>query len=87
MGLSLLFIFGIISCYTGVLLKQCLDSTPGLQTYPDIGQAAFGTIGRLFISVKSLKHVLQYAFLCPVSIEQGSCWKKIAYDRNLCYPI
>ncbi|RWR81604.1 vacuolar amino acid transporter 1 [Cinnamomum micranthum f. kanehirae] len=51
LGLSLLFIFGIISCYTGVLLKQCLDSTPGLQTYPDIGQVAFGTVGRLFISV------------------------------------
>lgn len=63
LGLSLLFIFGIISCYTGVLLKQCLDSTPGLQTYPDIGQAAFGTVGRLFISVSPYLTCLCNAFV------------------------
>lgn len=47
-------IFGILSCYTGVLLKQCLDSSPGLQTYPDIGQAAFGLAGRLGIAVSPI---------------------------------
>ncbi|KAF6138568.1 hypothetical protein GIB67_032462 [Kingdonia uniflora] len=26
----------------GILLKRCLDSSPRLQAYPDIGQAAFG---------------------------------------------
>lgn len=50
-GLSLLFIFGILSYYTGILLRHCLDSQPGLETYPDIGQAAFGTTGRIAISV------------------------------------
>lgn len=50
-SLTLLVIFGIIACYTGVLLKRCLESSPGLQTYPDIGQAAFGVAGRLMISV------------------------------------
>ena len=50
-GLSLLFIFGILSFYTGILLRKCLDSQPGLETYPDIGQAAFGTVGRAVISV------------------------------------
>ncbi|XVE96902.1 hypothetical protein REPUB_Repub02eG0263900 [Reevesia pubescens] len=49
--LSLLIIFGIIACYTGILLKRCLESSPGLQTYPDIGQAAFGVVGRLMIAV------------------------------------
>ncbi|MCI02223.1 vacuolar amino acid transporter 1-like, partial [Trifolium medium] len=49
-GLSILFIFGIISFYTGLLLRSCLDSEPGLETYPDIGQAAFGTTGRIAIS-------------------------------------
>lgn len=50
-GLSLLFIFGILSFYTGILLRKCLDSQPGLETYPDIGQAAFGTVGRIAISI------------------------------------
>ncbi|XP_059307547.1 amino acid transporter AVT1C-like [Lycium ferocissimum] len=50
-GLSVLFIFGILSYYTGILLRICLDSQPGLATYPDIGQAAFGTVGRVVISI------------------------------------
>lgn len=50
-GLSILFIFAMLSFYTGILLRHCLDSQPGLETYPDIGQAAFGTVGRIVISV------------------------------------
>ncbi|KAL0322218.1 UNVERIFIED_CONTAM: Amino acid transporter AVT1C [Sesamum calycinum] len=50
-GLSILLIFAALSFYTGVLLRYCLDSQPGLETYPDIGQAAFGTAGRVFISI------------------------------------
>ncbi|GFP91844.1 vacuolar amino acid transporter 1 [Phtheirospermum japonicum] len=50
-GLSILFIFAVLSYYTGILLRYCLDSQPGLETYPDIGQAAFGTAGRVAISV------------------------------------
>ncbi|XP_008778079.3 amino acid transporter AVT1C-like [Phoenix dactylifera] len=51
LGMLVLFALGAISCYTGVLLKRCLDSSPELQTYPDIGQAAFGMTGRLWISI------------------------------------
>ncbi|CAN1238213.1 Amino acid transporter AVT1C, partial [Linum grandiflorum] len=50
-GLSILIIFGILSFYTGLLLRYCLDSEPGLETYPDIGHAAFGTPGRIAISI------------------------------------
>ncbi|XP_058204591.1 amino acid transporter AVT1C-like [Rhododendron vialii] len=50
-GISVLFIFAALSYYTGLLLRYCLDSQPGLETYPDIGQAAFGTVGRLAISI------------------------------------
>ncbi|XP_059458567.1 amino acid transporter AVT1C isoform X2 [Corylus avellana] len=50
-GLSILFIFAVLSFYTGILLRYCLDSEPGLETYPDIGQAAFGNAGRIAISV------------------------------------
>ncbi|KAL5717293.1 hypothetical protein ACHQM5_010325 [Ranunculus cassubicifolius] len=51
MGLAILFLFGVISCYTGILLKRCLDSSPEVQTYPDIGEAAFGKIGRLAVAI------------------------------------
>ncbi|KDP30471.1 hypothetical protein JCGZ_16150 [Jatropha curcas] len=51
LGLSILLIFAVLSFYTGMLLRYCLDSEPGLETYPDIGQAAFGTIGRIAISI------------------------------------
>ncbi|XXG45413.1 hypothetical protein AAC387_Pa02g0501 [Persea americana] len=50
-GLSILLVFAAITWYTGVLLGYCLQSAPGLETYPDIGQAAFGTTGRFVISV------------------------------------
>ncbi|XP_038979878.1 amino acid transporter AVT1C-like [Phoenix dactylifera] len=50
-GLSVLFIFSVLAFYTGILLRHCLDSKPGLETYPDIGQAAFGTVGRFAVSV------------------------------------
>ncbi|RAL43724.1 hypothetical protein DM860_014225 [Cuscuta australis] len=50
-GLSILFFYAILSFYTGILLRHCLDSQPGLETYPDIGQAAFGSAGRVVISI------------------------------------
>ncbi|ESQ40135.1 hypothetical protein EUTSA_v10013167mg [Eutrema salsugineum] len=59
LGLLILLFFGVITCYTGVLMKRCLESSPGLQTYPDIGQAAFGITGRFIISI--LLYVELYA--------------------------
>lgn len=50
-GLSILLAYAIFSYYTGLLLRYCLDSSPGLETYPDIGEAAFGTTGRVVISI------------------------------------
>ncbi|KAI7749066.1 hypothetical protein M8C21_033845, partial [Ambrosia artemisiifolia] len=51
LSLVLLLVFGVICCYTGILLKICLERCHGLQTYPDIGQAAFGHFGRICIAV------------------------------------
>ncbi|KAF5953746.1 hypothetical protein HYC85_006602 [Camellia sinensis] len=50
-GLIILFILCIITCYTGILMKRCLESSPHLQTYPDIGQAAFGIPGRVCLAI------------------------------------
>ncbi|XP_020243692.1 vacuolar amino acid transporter 1-like [Asparagus officinalis] len=51
LSILLLFVLGSIAFYTGILLKKCLDSSPELQTYPDIGFAAFGMTGRIFVSI------------------------------------
>ncbi|WZZ17657.1 hypothetical protein YC2023_110746 [Brassica napus] len=40
-GTTILFIYGLISFYTIILLRYCLDSEFDLKTYPDSAQAAF----------------------------------------------
>ncbi|KAI4354527.1 hypothetical protein L6164_003380 [Bauhinia variegata] len=50
LSLTMLLMFAIMCCYTGVLMRRCLESSPGLETYPDIGYAAFGSVGRLVIT-------------------------------------
>ncbi|XP_014496665.1 amino acid transporter AVT1D-like [Vigna radiata var. radiata] len=51
LSLAILLMFAIMCCYTGMLLIKCLESNDGLKTYPDIGQAAFGIVGRLGIAI------------------------------------
>ena len=50
-GLSFLLIFAVICCYTGILLRRCIDLDPSIVGYPDVGQVAFGTYGRIIVSV------------------------------------
>lgn len=51
-AIVILLALSITSCYTGYLLKRCMESIPGVSTYPDIAQAAFGMTGRRLTSVK-----------------------------------
>ncbi|XP_076890396.1 amino acid transporter AVT1D-like [Bidens hawaiensis] len=57
-SLVLLMGFGVITCYTGILLKVCLERCQGLQTYPDIGQAAFGYFGRICIASSCVEYLI-----------------------------
>ncbi|KAK6928185.1 Amino acid transporter, transmembrane domain [Dillenia turbinata] len=51
--LSLILLLSIAAAtfYTGVLIRRCMDVDPSIKTYPDIGERAFGSKGRMLISV------------------------------------
>ncbi|RLN60737.1 hypothetical protein BBJ28_00021448 [Nothophytophthora sp. Chile5] len=50
-GVPLFLFFTFVTNHTAKLLGRCLDYQEGMTTYPDIGEAAFGTKGRIVIGV------------------------------------
>lgn len=51
LSLVLLFVIAIATLYTGFLIKRCMDFDTNIRSYPDIGEKAFGTKGRIFVSI------------------------------------
>lgn len=41
---------GVACCYTGNLLRKCVDCKPGCKSYPEIGLHAFGQNGRKLVA-------------------------------------
>jgi vesicular inhibitory amino acid transporter len=81
LGLVILFLFALLAWYTGVLLRCCLDSKEGLETYPDIGHAAFGTTGRIAISI--ILYVELYACCIEYLILEGDNLSKLFPNAHL----
>ncbi|RZC61118.1 hypothetical protein C5167_022887 [Papaver somniferum] len=48
--LILLFIVAAATFYTGLLIRRCMDVSPKIRTYPDIGEYAFGKKGKMMVS-------------------------------------
>ncbi|XP_058083514.1 amino acid transporter AVT1J-like isoform X2 [Magnolia sinica] len=76
------FLFvSIICCYTGLLLRRCMDADPRIKTYPDIGEYAFGSKGKITIAV------FMYLELYLVAIEflilEGDNLEKLFPNTNL----
>ncbi|KAL2898564.1 Amino acid transporter AVT1I [Bienertia sinuspersici] len=50
LSVTLLFVVAIAAFYTGILIKRCMENDSTIRTYPDIGERAFGKVGRTVIS-------------------------------------
>ncbi|XP_051119983.1 amino acid transporter AVT1J-like [Andrographis paniculata] len=51
LSLILMIIIAATTFYTGLLIKRCMEDDPCIRSYPDIGYKAFGSTGRLIISI------------------------------------
>ncbi|XP_049364564.1 amino acid transporter AVT1I-like [Solanum verrucosum] len=47
----LLLLIACATFYTSILIKRCMDFDPTITSYPDIGDRAFGTSGRILVSI------------------------------------
>ncbi|KAL5582290.1 hypothetical protein UlMin_014732 [Ulmus minor] len=50
-SLILLFAIALSAFYSGLLIQRCMDFDSNIRTYPDIGERAFGNIGRVVVSI------------------------------------
>ncbi|KAK6793969.1 hypothetical protein RDI58_007422 [Solanum bulbocastanum] len=51
LSMILLLLIACVTFYTSILIKRCMDFDPTITSYPDIGDRAFGTRGRMLVSV------------------------------------
>ncbi|XP_020110109.1 amino acid transporter ANTL1-like [Ananas comosus] len=71
----------MICCYTGLLLQRCMKADPRIRTYPDIGEFAFGYLGRIFVSV--FMYLELYLVAIGFLILEGDNLDKLFPDTKL----
>ncbi|XP_070012758.1 LOW QUALITY PROTEIN: amino acid transporter AVT1I-like [Nicotiana sylvestris] len=51
LSMILLIMIACATFFTSLLIKRCMDFDPTIKRYPDIGDRAFGTSGRILVAV------------------------------------
>ncbi|WRX28572.1 Amino acid transporter [Theobroma cacao] len=51
LSLFFFFLIGIMTFYTGILLKKCMGANPSIKSYLDIAEHAFGKKGRILVMI------------------------------------
>ncbi|ORX77519.1 hypothetical protein K493DRAFT_293824 [Basidiobolus meristosporus CBS 931.73] len=58
LGLFMLLVFCLLTRYTAILLRKCLDLDPSMLSLSDVGHAAFGNKGRIGMAVLLVAELL-----------------------------
>ncbi|KAG2565668.1 amino acid transporter AVT1I-like, partial [Panicum virgatum] len=74
-SLAVFLAIAAICYYTGILLQRCMDASPLVDTYPDIGALAFGRRGRL--AVAAFMYLELYLVAVDFLILEGDNLRKL----------